>query len=546
MPKLSIFISVMAVLFTICVVSVFNQKYTTWSNGDEVHYLLVSQSIIKDRDLDLENNYTNKDYFEHHGHPENTHIVKDLAGNWKPGHGSLVSLIAAPGYLWGQLSGARLIILIVNLLFSIFLMFILRFCGLNILNSCLTVAIFLLQPAILFFSNAIYPDLISGFLGVSVAGVLLFCTNKSFNDKKMYRLIAISSLMSGILGYLHTKMFLLGVIVLFNYFLYQSGIYPNLWAFLQPRFSRAYSKSIPKEFAKNLKGQSYGLSETKMDQTKKDQTKNDQKPENLSESANVEKSAYKDRVIIFLNKNLKLIICTFLPFTIVLSYYLVSSLIVFGDININGSGLLFTGESGSEFINSPIQVFFGQLLDINRGLIPYAPIFLLVPAGSLIWLKKSSPSFVLLFLPGVIFYIINTVSVALTNVIWFAGWSPPARYIMNIIPFFVPAIGYYLTTLKYSWISRINFAVLFLLSLVLLISYSFSPLDSFYSVAFGRNILYENILDQLNIKKLMFFFLNFDDPGIKDYLFGFLIVTISLLEAFRTYILINKPKDKTL
>jgi hypothetical protein len=35
---------------------VFNYNYTIWSNGDEMHYLTTTQSIIKDRDLSLRNN----------------------------------------------------------------------------------------------------------------------------------------------------------------------------------------------------------------------------------------------------------------------------------------------------------------------------------------------------------------------------------------------------------------------------------------------------------------------------------------------------------
>ena len=34
-----------------------------WSDGDEIHYLLISSSLLKDGDLILDNNYENKDYF---------------------------------------------------------------------------------------------------------------------------------------------------------------------------------------------------------------------------------------------------------------------------------------------------------------------------------------------------------------------------------------------------------------------------------------------------------------------------------------------------
>lgn len=299
------------------------------------------------------------------------------------------------------------------------------------------------------------------------------------------------------LGYFHTKMFLLGAIILGNYFLYHSGIYNNIFNFFKKRDLTKFQIS-----------------------------------KIITDSVN------------FTNKytitNYKFILALFLPFVLVLSYYLISSLIIFGDINVNGHGLLFTKESKSNFVISPMQVFFAQLLDTNRGLIPFAPVFLLIPAGSVIWFKKHLKSFIIILMAGFVFYIINTVSVGISNVIWYAGWSPPARYMLNVIPFFVPALGYYLTTLKKSWISRMNFAVLSSISLAILLIYPFSPKAGFYSVAFGRNVFYENILEIFNLERLKFFFLNFNEPGFKDYTFGLTILVITVLEMFRIYKLINK------
>ncbi len=37
-------------------------RYRQIATGDEPHYLLTTHSILKDKDIDLKNNYDNKDY----------------------------------------------------------------------------------------------------------------------------------------------------------------------------------------------------------------------------------------------------------------------------------------------------------------------------------------------------------------------------------------------------------------------------------------------------------------------------------------------------
>lgn len=207
---------------------VFNYNYTIWSNGDEMHYLTTTQSIIKDRDLSLRNNYENKDYFEHHANLESPHIIKDLNGNWRSFHGVLTSVLAVPGYLVKGLRGARSIILLINFLFALALVWTLKLSKLNVTISIFTVSFFLLQPVILFFSNAIYPNLISGFLGTFITTLLLYYSIKKF-DKNNVKFVILSSILGGFLGYLHTKMFLLGLIILFNFFLVSSDIYQNIY-----------------------------------------------------------------------------------------------------------------------------------------------------------------------------------------------------------------------------------------------------------------------------------------------------------------------------
>jgi hypothetical protein len=67
----------------------------------------------------------------------------------------------------------------------------------------------------------------------------------------------------------------------------------------------------------------------------------------------------------------------------------------------------------------------GMLFDRERGLVGYAPIFLIAPAcWALTWRAtwRSAVPALLLYLPMAAF------------VVWGAGFSPPARYIVPILP----------------------------------------------------------------------------------------------------------------
>lgn len=84
----------------------------------------------------------------------------------------------------------------------------------------------------------------------------------------------------------------------------------------------------------------------------------------------------------------------------------------------------------------------GLLLDPSHGLLPWAPIYLLVPAG-LVWLGRRAPGAVrdLLILAGSYAILIL---LPMTNVHgWRGGWSPAARFLVPIAPLLalgVPAL----------------------------------------------------------------------------------------------------------
>jgi hypothetical protein len=73
-----------------------------WPTGDEPHYLLVAQSLIADRDLDIENNHTVGDYRLFYPTAiSDAHAVVGRRGHWFSKHSPGLPLLIAPFYAFG-------------------------------------------------------------------------------------------------------------------------------------------------------------------------------------------------------------------------------------------------------------------------------------------------------------------------------------------------------------------------------------------------------------------------------------------------------------
>lgn len=74
-------------------------------SGDEPHYLLVTESILKDGDIRVLNNYANEDYRQFYPGTIGPHLA---AGRPYSVHGVLLSLLMLPGFALGGLTGVLL------------------------------------------------------------------------------------------------------------------------------------------------------------------------------------------------------------------------------------------------------------------------------------------------------------------------------------------------------------------------------------------------------------------------------------------------------
>ena len=142
-------------------------------NGDEPHYLIIAESVAKDRDLDVRNNYL-RDFDDYHIYGLTIPHVYNVPRGWMPAHmPGLGILVAAPFAIAGA-PGARILLMLIAGTLPFIVLSVLRRSGetvddLAVWTACgLTVAV----PT-LFGAPQIYPDLPAGVLTLALTVWLL-------------------------------------------------------------------------------------------------------------------------------------------------------------------------------------------------------------------------------------------------------------------------------------------------------------------------------------------------------------------------------------
>lgn len=163
------------------------------------------------------------------------------------------------------------------------------------------------------------------------------------------------------------------------------------------------------------------------------------------------------------------------------------------------------------------------LFDATKGLFTNNPAFLLIFMGLPIWLHKAPKQIFKLFLIiGPSFFL------QLTFLDWWGGWSPSGRYMIDILPILMPAVGYIVLIWKKLWLKLIALGLL-LTQLVFSLIYVVSK--SNWVWAGVRNPIFETIekMTGLSIDKFMPHF----KPELKIVFGGkYLILWTFLIVAF--------------
>lgn len=155
--------------------------------GDEPHYLLISHSLLKDGDIDLSNNYANKDY------QEIMFAQVQIKSHTAPGtnqrysfHSPGTSILLLPFYAVGSLFKGKMLVFFIRLGMSVFgallglqiFLFILQ----EWKNEKLALGVWFVygfsSPAF-FYSLHVYPEIIIALLSLAVFRMLRFSSSLS-------------------------------------------------------------------------------------------------------------------------------------------------------------------------------------------------------------------------------------------------------------------------------------------------------------------------------------------------------------------------------
>lgn len=166
------------------------------ANADEPHYLVVTQSLILDRDLDLRNNYDRRDYRAYHPRPlPDRHVIDVGAAQYPIRDIGLPLLAVLPFALAGRL-GVLLMQALLTAVLAWQLFRLARDLGLARSAAWLAVVLAALTHPVLTYTTQIYPDTAAVLL--LVVSLRLLSTRGLVNAPRL----ALASLLLGSLPWL--------------------------------------------------------------------------------------------------------------------------------------------------------------------------------------------------------------------------------------------------------------------------------------------------------------------------------------------------------
>jgi hypothetical protein len=139
------------------------------TEGDEVHYLLATHSLVADGDLDLANNYRNKDYLPFSPELGARHTLVSGRGQDLPTHDLGLSVLLVPGYALGGRRGAMFELNLIAALLALGIYDLARRLGASRAAAVRGWGLFAFSSPLLIYSSQIYPEIVGGTLLVWTA-----------------------------------------------------------------------------------------------------------------------------------------------------------------------------------------------------------------------------------------------------------------------------------------------------------------------------------------------------------------------------------------
>ena len=173
------------------------------STGDEPHYLMVAQSIAYDGDVDLANDYANRERtlrVATHFPLDTFHQVVDYrgSGQLRPVHGGALSVLLAPAVALGGLTGARIMMILIAALLADQLFRLLRDLGLRRPYRILAWSAVVFCLPLLASTSQIYPE-------VPAALLILVALRVMVRGAASWAALALGSSAGAVLIWFHVR-----------------------------------------------------------------------------------------------------------------------------------------------------------------------------------------------------------------------------------------------------------------------------------------------------------------------------------------------------
>ncbi len=334
--------------------------HSTFPTGDEPHYLVISQTLLKYHSLNVSLDYQHGDFHAFYPGPIRPHVVPNMRGQLLP-----VQNIGAP-VLWllpfsllGRL-GAMLFISLVSVLIVYNMYKLMLLLGIKERYAFLVCAAYIVASPLYLYSHLTFVEPIGAFLCIAIA-------RRLFQQKVTVRELLISSILLGILPWVHIRFALFEIILFF------------------PLLYKIYKQ-------------------------------------------------YKF-------KNVLSYVAYLAPVSILFAAIEIYNFIVWGTFNPAANQI---NDKSVPFQVSPLKGLVGTFFDQQYGLLMTFPLFLFLFIGIILAMKKQYRQYNVLMIALSLPYLLIVNSFSL----WSGGWSPPARFILVLLPLYSFYIAFALEQMR--------------------------------------------------------------------------------------------------
>lgn len=326
------------------------------SFGDEPHYLVMDSSLLHDHDLNLKNNYANKDYASFfdgtlppQGNPVNPNDVRSI-------HGDGLPFLLLPGFaIAGKLGAVAEMVIIATVVVWLTYVWTKQITGRKkyayLAAGLLSVCYFFANLA-----GYVYPDM--PLAGVFLASLIIL---DKYYKRPWFQFLLGALLGFGLLLHFRTLVFIVPVFVILAW---------RLWR-----------------------------SERK------------------------------------------------LPWQALLGFLMGGGIYYYHETYMSVAAIApSAGNAGGSLQGNVLVHLSAMLFDSNKGLFIFNPILLLLPVGLPIWFKQHRRSLIIALLA-----LAPTMYVTAGFIEWHGGYAPTGRYMMSIVPVFIPALAFALSKATALW-----------------------------------------------------------------------------------------------